>query len=108
MKESTNKQITATGTANRISSPGKPLTTARKPKPSGSTVPKTGLDTKKPQELVRHGTNKPKTMAVKKPSKPIANGVDTKVETEFTKDVSPVIENNIVDNSQILGVNNTD
>ncbi|KAK5645521.1 hypothetical protein RI129_006821 [Pyrocoelia pectoralis] len=122
IKETTNKQLTASASANRMSSsPGKPLaTTTRKPNLKPVTHTKTSVDAKKPIELVRHSTTKPKTTTTtgikKSATKTVTNGVtSTKVsttitttETKLIKDVSPLIEKKIVDNSQIVEVNNTD
>ncbi|XP_031349973.1 uncharacterized protein LOC116175807 isoform X3 [Photinus pyralis] len=118
IKESTNKQLTAS----RLSSPGKPLTSAtRKPATKPAAPSKTSVDAKKPAELVRHSTTKPKTTTttgIKKPptTKTVTNGVTTKVsttitrttETKLIKDVSPIVERQIVDNSQILEMQHTD
>lgn len=117
IKESTNKQLTA----NRLSSPSKPLTSATRKLATKPAAPlKTGVDAKKPAELIRHSTTKPKTTTTtgvkKSASKTVTNGVTTKVSTTITrmtemkliKDVSPIVEKQIVDNSQILEMQHTD
>ncbi|KAF5291160.1 hypothetical protein FQA39_LY14402 [Lamprigera yunnana] len=124
LKETVNKQITArTPPTNRtIGSPGKPLTSTTrkidiKPSGVGSTLTKASAkstDVRKPAELIRPIT-KPKTTGVVKKTitKNGTNEVTTKVstitttttvETQLIKDISPIIENNIIDNSQILEV----
>lgn len=107
IKETMNKQITS------ATNPSSGLVTT-KTSSVGSTLSKTTTkETKKPTELVRHlATTKPKTTGIVK-KKTVANGVPTKVTTTTTitktsliTDISPLIENNIIDNSQALEINN--